>query len=178
MKALCANSLPPAIRATSVGRRVGGGGTRPRGAPGRRHDARSGHPRERVSRRLRRGSAGRARRLGEGSRGVRGPGEQPQADLDIARTLSSRYVASPTSLVISTAWAVLALLEIEAEPSKATRRGVDWLVARQDPTGDWPRDSVNGVFFGTAMLDYRLYNTYFPTWALARFEACRHAAKR
>jgi lanosterol synthase len=34
------------------------------------------------------------------------------------------------------------------------------------PDGDWPRDSVNGVFFGTAMLDYRLYNTYFPTWAL------------
>jgi len=44
--------------------------------------------------------------------------------------------------------------------------------------GDWPRDSVNGVFFGTAMLDYRLYNTYFPTWALARFEACRRAAER
>ena len=36
----------------------------------------------------------------------------------------------------------------------------------QLPDGDWPRDCVNGVFFGTAMLDYRLYNTYFPTWAL------------
>ncbi len=92
--------------------------------------------------------------------------------------LAGRYVASPTSLVITTAWAVLALLEIEATPSEVTRRGVDWLLARQDPTGDWPRDSVNGVFFGTAMLDYRLYNTYFPTWALARFEACRDAAER
>jgi squalene/oxidosqualene cyclase-like protein len=92
--------------------------------------------------------------------------------------LAGRYVASPNSLVITTAWAVLALLEIEAEPSEATRRGVDWLLAHQDPTGDWPRDSVNGVFFGTAMLDYRLYNTYFPTWALARFEACRDAAER
>ena len=92
--------------------------------------------------------------------------------------LSKRYVANPTSLIISTAWAVLALLDIETEPSEATRRGVDWLVTRQGPAGDWPRDSVNGVFFGTAMLDYRLYNTYFPTWALARFEACRHAAER
>ena len=91
---------------------------------------------------------------------------------------SKRYVANPTSLIISTAWAVLALLDIETEPSEATRRGVDWLVTRQGPAGDWPRDSVNGVFFGTAMLDYRLYNTYFPTWALARFEACRHAAER
>jgi lanosterol synthase len=43
---------------------------------------------------------------------------------------------------------------------------LDWLVTHQLPDGDWPRDSVNGVFFGTAMLDYRLYNTYFPTWAL------------
>jgi lanosterol synthase len=46
------------------------------------------------------------------------------------------------------------------------QRGLDWLASRQLPDGDWPRDSVNGVFFGTAMLDYRLYNTYFPTWAL------------
>lgn len=89
--------------------------------------------------------------------------------------LSGRYVDNPTSLVISTAWAALALMEIEAEPSDVTRRGIDWLVTRQEPTGDWPRDGVNGVFFGTAMLDYRLYNTYFPAWALARFEARQHA---
>jgi hypothetical protein len=25
------------------------------------------------------------------------------------------------------------------------------------------------VFFSTAMLDYRLYKDYFPTWALARY---------
>ena len=92
-----------------------------------------------------------------------------------AGCLSGRYVDNPSSLVISTAWAVLALLEIEAKPSDATRRGIEWLVAHQEVNGDWPRDSVNGVFFGTAMLDYRLYNTYFPTWALANFEASHHA---
>jgi hypothetical protein len=27
-------------------------------------------------------------------------------------------------------------------------------------------EAVNGVFFRTAMLDYRLYGAYFPTWAL------------
>jgi hypothetical protein len=25
------------------------------------------------------------------------------------------------------------------------------------------------VFFGAAMLDYRLYHSYFPAWALARY---------
>ena len=86
--------------------------------------------------------------------------------------LSGRYVPHPESLVITTAWALLALLRAEAEPSPATRRGLDWLAGRQLADGDWPRDSVNGVFFGTAMLDYRLYNTYFPAWALARARAC------
>lgn len=89
--------------------------------------------------------------------------------------LSGEYVDHPTSLVISTAWAVLALLDTEEKPSDATRRGAAWLAAHQDRHGDWPRDSVNGVFFGTAMLDYRLYNTYFPTLALGRFEACANA---
>lgn len=92
-----------------------------------------------------------------------------------AGCLAGRYVDNPSGLVISTAWAVLALLEIEAEPSDATRRGIEWLVARQQADGLWPNDGVNGVFFGTAMLDYRLYNTYFPAWALARFEASHHA---
>ena len=27
------------------------------------------------------------------------------------------------------------------------------------------------MFFGTAMLDYRLYRSYFPAWALARHAA-------
>jgi hypothetical protein len=33
------------------------------------------------------------------------------------------------------------------------------------------RPVVNGVFFGSAMLDYRLYQSYFPTWALSRHAA-------
>ena len=94
---------------------------------------------------------------------------------DFSGCLSGEYVDHPTSLVISTAWAVLALLDVEETSSEATRRGADWLAGHQDQRGDWPRDSVNGVFFGTAMLDYRLYNTYFPTLALSRFEASINA---
>jgi hypothetical protein len=30
---------------------------------------------------------------------------------------------------------------------------------------------VNGVFFGSAMLSYRLYPVYFPIWALNRYRA-------
>jgi len=80
--------------------------------------------------------------------------------------LTGAYVPSAHSLVIMTSWAVLGLLRADGRVSPAARRGLDWLVRHQLPDGDWLRDSVNGVFFGTAMLDYRLYNSYFPTWAL------------
>ena len=78
------------------------------------------------------------------------------------------YVENPESLVITTAWAVLALLCTSDAVPESARRGAAWLENRQDQAGDWPRDSVNGVFFGTAMLDYRLYNTYFPLTALSQ----------
>jgi hypothetical protein len=39
------------------------------------------------------------------------------------------------------------------------------------PDGRWPPEAVNGVFFGSAMLDYRLYRVYFPARALARCAA-------
>jgi len=70
-----------------------------------------------------------------------------------------------------TAWALLALLEIVGPAHAAVTRGIDWLVEHQREDGGWDGDAVNGVFFGSAMLDYRLYPAYFPTWALARFAA-------
>ena len=65
-----------------------------------------------------------------------------------------------------TSWAVLALTAIDphSEAVAAARRALEGL---QQPDGSWPPEAVNGVFFGTAMLHYRLYWSYFPAWALA-----------
>ncbi|MFM8333304.1 MAG: 2,3-oxidosqualene cyclase, partial [Candidatus Methylumidiphilus sp.] len=89
--------------------------------------------------------------------------------------LENRYVEHPESQAVMTAWALLALLDILPAAHPAIRRGVEWLVGRQMDNGDWPRQAVNGVFFGAAMLDYRLYHTYFPAWALARYARLAHA---
>jgi lanosterol synthase len=72
---------------------------------------------------------------------------------------------------VQTAWALLALLEIVGATHPAVERGIAWLLARQEAGGGWPAGPVTGVFFGTAMLDYRLYPAYFPAWALARYAA-------
>jgi squalene/oxidosqualene cyclase-like protein len=72
------------------------------------------------------------------------------------------------SLVVQTAWAVLALQAIAPHERDAIDRGIAYLVARQSPDGSWPSERATGVFFNTAVLDYRLYRQVFPTWALAR----------
>ena len=91
--------------------------------------------------------------------------------------LTGEYVEHPESQVVMTSWALLALLQVVGTGSPAVRRGIDWLCRVQRADGSWPEGAVNGVFFGAAMLSYRLYPVYFPIWALNRFRALSsHAA--
>jgi lanosterol synthase len=85
--------------------------------------------------------------------------------------VTDRYVEHPRSQAVMTSWALLVLMDVVGGGADAVRRGVAWLAGRQRADGSWPLEAVNGVFFGTAMLDYRLYRSYFPTWALARHAA-------
>ena len=70
-----------------------------------------------------------------------------------------------------TSWALLALLDIVDPRAEAVQRGIAWLCRAQGADGSWPQGAVNGVFFGSAMLSYRLYPVYFPVWALNRYRA-------
>jgi lanosterol synthase len=91
--------------------------------------------------------------------------------------LTETYVEHPESQAVMTSWALLALLQVNGTRSEAVRRGIDWLRRAQHADGSWPEGAVNGVFFGSAMLSYRLYPIYFPTWALNRYCALSsHAA--
>ncbi len=85
-------------------------------------------------------------------------------------SLTGIYVPHPDPQPVMTSWALLALAEDDASQAEV-RRGRHLLESLQQGDGSWPCGAVNGVFFGTAMLDYRLYHTYFPTWALARVAA-------
>ena len=82
--------------------------------------------------------------------------------------LKDRYVEHPQSQVVMTSWALLALMEVIPPNSEPVSHGIAWLTKQQRDDGSWPQQAVNGVFFGSAMLDYRLYKSYFPVWALAR----------
>ena len=85
--------------------------------------------------------------------------------------LQGKEVPGP-SRIVQTAWAVLSLELAAPERGKtAIDRGVRYLIDRQLPDGGWPHDEAVGVFFNSAVLDYRLYKLVFPSWALARWLA-------
>jgi lanosterol synthase len=87
------------------------------------------------------------------------------------------YRAHEQAQVTQTAWALMALVEAEA-PRAALDRAAQWLAAAQLPDGSWPKQDMAGVFFHTALLDYVLYRSYFPVWALGLYESLvrdRHA---
>lgn len=83
--------------------------------------------------------------------------------------LTDTYVEHPESQATMTSWALLALLDVLGAEAPAVQRGIEWLCRVQKRDGSWPEGAVNGVFFGAAMLTYRLYSTYFPIWALNRY---------
>jgi 2,3-oxidosqualene cyclase len=85
--------------------------------------------------------------------------------------LNATYVEHPESQAVMTSWALLALLDIVGPQAESVQRGVAWLCQAQRGDGSWPQGAVNGVFFGSAMLSYRLYPVYFPVWALNRYRA-------
>jgi lanosterol synthase len=83
------------------------------------------------------------------------------------------YVEHDESQVIQTAWAMLALLEARAPVWHVLARAASFLSAMQQADGDWPQQDPAGVFFRTAPLDYTLYRSYFPVWALGLYESRR-----
>ena len=77
------------------------------------------------------------------------------------------------SQVVQTAWALLTLLEAQDPAWDAIDRAARFLCQRQRPNGEWPKEDPVGIFFHTALLDYVLYRSYFPVWALASYETRR-----
>jgi squalene-hopene/tetraprenyl-beta-curcumene cyclase len=92
-----------------------------------------------------------------------GWGETPESYVD--RSLAG--VGVPTAS--QTAWAVAGLVAAGRGDSPAVRRGVNWLVMRQEADGTWEQREFTGTGFPQVFyLRYHWYPIYFPLMALAR----------
>ncbi len=92
--------------------------------------------------------------------------------------LGDRYEELAHGHVTQTAWALLTLLEAHEPNEDAIARGAQWLASMQLPNGDFPIQEFAGVFFRTALIEYRLYRRFFPVWALALAEHRLGAQRR
>ncbi|CAG5120086.1 unnamed protein product, partial [Candidula unifasciata] len=79
------------------------------------------------------------------------------------------YVNSETSQVVNTCWAVLGLLAVNYPDVEVIEKGVQVIMSRQLPNGDWPQENISGVFNKSCAISYTSYRNIFPIWALGRF---------
>ncbi|TPX39873.1 hypothetical protein SeLEV6574_g06938 [Synchytrium endobioticum] len=79
------------------------------------------------------------------------------------------YVEHETSQVVNTSWAVMSLLQARYPHEDAIRRGVQLIMSRQLPNGEWLQEGIEGVFNKNAMISYPNYKFAFTIWALGRY---------
>ncbi|KAK4157097.1 terpenoid cyclases/protein prenyltransferase alpha-alpha toroid [Chaetomidium leptoderma] len=83
--------------------------------------------------------------------------------------VEKRYVEHETSQVVNTAWAVLALMHAGYPDPKPVERGLELIVGRQQASGEWLQEGIEGVFNRTCMIGYPNYKLYFPVMALGAY---------
>lgn len=77
------------------------------------------------------------------------------------------YVRNPTSEVVQTSWALIALLLAGYPDRKVLDKAADFLISQQNSDGSYDPGHVEGVFNHSCAIDYPNYKFYFTGKALA-----------
>lgn len=84
--------------------------------------------------------------------------------------VQKKYVQHENSQAVNTAWAVLSLMCSNYPDKNSIDKAIQFLISRQELNGDWPQESVSGVFNFNCMITYTSYRNIFPIWAIARYK--------
>jgi lanosterol synthase len=80
------------------------------------------------------------------------------------------YIEHPSgSLVVQTAWALLGLLEADYPDVVRIKKGIKFIMSRQQANGEWLQEAIEGVFNKSAMISYPNYKFTFTIKALGMF---------
>uniref|UniRef100_A0A6Q2XMB6 Terpene cyclase/mutase family member n=1 Tax=Esox lucius TaxID=8010 RepID=A0A6Q2XMB6_ESOLU len=79
------------------------------------------------------------------------------------------YVQSANSQIHNTCWALLGLMAARYPCAQVIERGIQLLIERQLPNGDWPQENISGVFNKSCAISYTSYRNVFTVWTLGRF---------
>ncbi|KAJ2906378.1 hypothetical protein GGI21_004050, partial [Coemansia aciculifera] len=81
-----------------------------------------------------------------------------------------KYIPHPDgSQVVHTAWAVLGLMAAKCSYGDTVKRGIIYLMKKQQPNGEWLQESIEGVFNHSCGIRYPNFKFIFPIWALGRY---------
>jgi squalene-hopene/tetraprenyl-beta-curcumene cyclase len=76
------------------------------------------------------------------------------------------------STVSQTAWAVMGMLAAGEVENPAVKRGIEFLLNRQENSGSWHEDEFTGAGFpGHFYIKYHMYQHFFPLMAISRYRA-------
>lgn len=87
--------------------------------------------------------------------------------------VQKKYLQHPESQVVNTSWALLALMRGPNNHHDNIRKGISFIQFKQGDNGDWPQQSISGVFNHNCMISYTSYRNVFPIWALGRYRAMK-----
>ena len=78
---------------------------------------------------------------------------------------------NPTPHLVNTGWATLALIASGQASRDAAplHRAARCILSRQCANGDFPQQSIMGVFNANCMISYSCYRSIFPLWALGEY---------
>ncbi|KAI8097506.1 terpenoid cyclases/protein prenyltransferase alpha-alpha toroid [Halteromyces radiatus] len=79
------------------------------------------------------------------------------------------YSHNSQSQVVNTAWAVMSLMEAKYPIEEPIRRGIQFIMQRQQSNGEWLQESIEGVFNKNCMISYPNYKFSFTIWALGKY---------
>ena len=76
------------------------------------------------------------------------------------------------STASQSAWAVMGLIAGGDEESLVVKRGIEFLLNRQEPHGSWYEDEFTGTGFPIHFfIKYHMYQHFFPLMALGRYRS-------
>jgi lanosterol synthase len=72
------------------------------------------------------------------------------------------------SQTVNTAWVVAALTKADYN-KEVIEKGVQNLMRKQLPNGDWKQEGISGVFNANCAISYSGYKNYMTIWALSAY---------
>jgi squalene-hopene/tetraprenyl-beta-curcumene cyclase len=83
------------------------------------------------------------------------------------------------STASQTAWGVMTLMTICGHDDPAVKRGIEWLLKTQLPSGTWDEPWFTGTGFPKVFyIRYHLYRLYFPVMGIGRWLRVRHEERQ